>query len=150
MRRVGWLLTALLLAAGCASHSGQGIEIETDPAGAVAVAGDQKVKTPGKIYAPNTAAEMEVQIQKDGFEIATVTLRKDSESFGACLSQGLGAGLMLPQGAPISITELALQYVEQLVLLAANCELKAGGLRPDPVFVTLRPVPLELRGGARD
>jgi hypothetical protein len=145
MRRGTWLFLGLLSAAGCASHSGQGIEILTDPAGAVAVAGDQKVKTPGKIYAPSGAAQMDVVIQKDGFETATVTLQRDSYSFGECMGQALGATLVPPPGPGVNIISVAMQMAEQLLLLALDCQFRVGGLRPSPVYLTLRPVPPELR-----
>ena len=140
-----WLAAGIVLTAvGCASThpNGQAVVVLSDPAGATATApGDQRIKTPGTLYAYPGAREMEIHIEKEGFENVTVTLKQDSDSFGECLGQGLTENLIPPPGTTIDITWLAMQIVQRLVLLAVNCGANAEGLRPSPVFVTLEPIP---------
>ena len=140
-----WLAAGIVLTAvGCASThpNGQAVVVLSDPAGATATApGDQRIKTPGTLYAYPGAREMEIHIEKEGFENVTLTLKQDSDSFGECLGQGLTENLIPPPGTTIDITWLAMQIVQRLILLAVNCGANAEGLRPSPVFVTLEPIP---------
>lgn len=143
-----WLAAGIALTlAGCASThpGGQAVIVTTDPPGATATGpGDQKVKTPGVIYAYPGAREMEIEIEKNGFRSVTVQLKRDSDSTGECLGKGLIEDLF-PPDTPIDITQVAMQIVQRLVLLAIDCPAHDLGLQPAPVFVSLEPIPPVLR-----
>jgi hypothetical protein len=143
-----WLAAGIALAAaGCASThpGGQGVIVTSDPPGATATApGDQKIRTPGVLYAYPGAREMEISIEKDGFQSVTVILKRDSDSVGECLGKGLIEDLV-PPGTEIDITLLAMQIVQRLLLLAIDCPAHDQGLQPSPVFVSLEPIPPVLR-----
>jgi hypothetical protein len=144
MSRRLWLAAAIALTAvGCASThpGGQGVTVTSDPPGATATGpGDQKIRTPGVLYAYPGAREMEISIEKSGYQSATVILKRDSDSVSECLGKGLIEDLV-PPGAPIDITLLAMQIVQRLLLLAIDCPIHDLGLQPAPVFVSLEPIP---------
>jgi hypothetical protein len=78
MRRAVVLAVALL-PAGCATifHGRtQRIEIVTDPPGATAVAGGQRVSTPGFLLLRRDQTDFEIRIEKDGYAPKTVRLTR--------------------------------------------------------------------------
>lgn len=102
------------------------------------------MKTPGVLYAYPGAREMEIEIEKDGFQSVTVILKRDTDSVGECLGKGLIEDLF-PPGTEIDIVKLASQLVSQLLLLAFDCPANDLGLQPVPVFVSLEPIPARLQ-----
>lgn len=76
------LALSLCLVTGCATvfrGTTQKIEVFTEPHGAVATAGDQKITTPGVLRLPRNAKVTEVRIEKAGFETRTAILERDTE-----------------------------------------------------------------------
>jgi hypothetical protein len=73
------LLVFLPLAVGCASvfhGTRQRVEIFTDPPGATATAGDQKVTTPGALRLLRKEKNIAIRIEKPGFTPKTVALER--------------------------------------------------------------------------
>ena len=116
----------------------------TDPPGATARFGDQKVKTPGKLYAVPNAREMDIEVELEGYEFTRVTLVRKGDTFSECFDGNVGAIFAAPPGT-IDVTAYAFTLVERLLLLALNCQMSAEGLKPAPVFVRLREIPPELK-----
>ena len=135
------LFAAAVLAAACASThpTGQAVDVVTEPPGATATTDEQKIRTPGTLYARPGARQMVIEIEKNGFESTTVILERKGDTFGECLAYGLTEGLIPP--GPIDLPVLAMQLIERLLLITFNCEASAEGLRPAPVYVTLVPIP---------
>ena len=133
-------LFALLLVLGslqCASSSpsGQGVPVITDPSGATATAAGQTITTPGTLVVPEGAREMEIRIDKAGFQTEFVLLTPTTTSVKDCidnatLSPNRGGGGI--SGSPgVEIGEAALR-------VAARCSSSAGLLEPTMVFVKLQ------------
>lgn len=79
-RRATYLILAapLLLAPGCAtivSGTRQKIDIVTDPPGATASVGPQKVTTPGVLRLPRRAKEIGILVEKPGYTTCRVSLK---------------------------------------------------------------------------
>jgi hypothetical protein len=81
------LAASLLLAlapflSGCATvihGTRQDVRVETDPPGATASAGDQKITTPGVLSLKRREKALEIVVEKEGYETRRVALtRKDS------------------------------------------------------------------------
>ncbi len=79
--------TSLLLAlapflSGCATMihgTHQNVRVETDPPGAIASVGDQKITTPGVLRLKRKEKALEIVVEKEGYETRRVALtRKDS------------------------------------------------------------------------
>jgi hypothetical protein len=68
-----------LLAGGCASvfhGTRQKVEVFSDPPGATATAGDQRVTTPGVLSLPRKVKHTEIRIEKEGFASKIVVLER--------------------------------------------------------------------------
>jgi hypothetical protein len=67
---------------GCATlihGTRQDVRVETDPPGATASAGDQKITTPGVLKLKRKEKALEIVVEKEGYETRRVALtRKDS------------------------------------------------------------------------
>jgi hypothetical protein len=83
-RPLGGLLFVALapLASGCATvihGTRQNVRVETDPPGATASAGDQRITTPGVLKLKRKEKALEIVVEKEGYETRRVALtRKDS------------------------------------------------------------------------
>lgn len=78
MRRAVATVVALL-SAGCATifHGRtQRIEVVTDPPGATAVAGGQRISTPGFLLLRRDQTDLEIRIVKEGYAARTVRLTR--------------------------------------------------------------------------
>jgi hypothetical protein len=67
------------LASGCASifhGTTQKIQVVTDPPGATAIAGTERVTTPGTLHVPRKAKSAEIRIEKEGYVPQTVRLAR--------------------------------------------------------------------------
>jgi len=74
-----FLCALLLLTGGCATvfhDTRQKIEVFTDPPGATATAGDQRVTTPGVLRLPRKAKSTEIRIEKEGYAPRSVILQR--------------------------------------------------------------------------
>jgi len=85
LRRLGEALSLLVLGqflSGCATvihGTRQDVRVETDPPGATASVGDQKITTPGVLNLKRKEKALEIVVEKDGYETRRVALtRKDS------------------------------------------------------------------------
>jgi hypothetical protein len=76
------LLVLAPLLSGCATvihGTRQNVRVETDPPGATASAGDQKITTPGVLNLKRKEKTLEIVVEKEGYETRRVALtRKDS------------------------------------------------------------------------
>jgi len=73
------LLALLLSAGGCASvfhGTRQRVEVFTDPPGAIATAGGERVTTPGVLKLPRKDKNTEIRIEKEGFAPKTIRLER--------------------------------------------------------------------------
>ncbi|HEX7614116.1 MAG TPA: hypothetical protein VF554_02455 [Thermoanaerobaculia bacterium] len=79
---VALLLVLSPLLPGCATvihGTRQDVRVETDPPGATASAGDQKITTPGVLKLKRKEKALEIVVEKAGYETRRVALtRKDS------------------------------------------------------------------------
>ncbi len=77
-----FLLVLAPLLSGCATvihGTRQDVRVETDPSGATASAGDQKITTPGVLRLKRKEKALEIVVEKEGYETRRVALtRKDS------------------------------------------------------------------------
>ena len=80
--RMSLLLVLAPLLSGCATvihGTRQNVRVETDPPGATASAGDQKITTPGVLRLRRKEKALEIVVEKAGYETRRVALtRKDS------------------------------------------------------------------------
>lgn len=80
--RIALLLVLAPLLPGCATvlhGTRQNVRVETDPAGATASAGDQKITTPGVLKLKRKEKALEIVVEKEGYATRRVALtRKDS------------------------------------------------------------------------
>ena len=94
-----------LLAGGCASvfHGiRQKVEVFTDPPGATATAGDQRVTTPGVLKLPRKVKNTEIRIEKEGFISKTVVLERRTSGLVWLNFVGIPAGVFGVGGAAAS------------------------------------------------
>jgi len=79
---VALLLVLAPLLSGCATvihGTHQDVRVETDPSGATASVGDQKITTPGVLKLRRKEKALEIVVEKEGYETRRVALtRKDS------------------------------------------------------------------------
>lgn len=79
---VSLLLVLAPLLSGCATvihGTRQNVRVETDPPGATASAGGQKITTPGVLTLKRKEKALEIVVEKEGYETRHVALtRKDS------------------------------------------------------------------------
>ena len=79
---VSLLLVLAPFLAGCATvihGTRQDVRVETDPPGATASAGDQKITTPGVLNLKRKETALEIVVEKEGYVTRRVALtRKDS------------------------------------------------------------------------
>ena len=80
-RRLLALLTALtsFITSSCGAlfhGANQGVAVNTQPAGAVAIAGDKRTETPGSLEIPRRATSASIKIEKPGYHPQTVKLRR--------------------------------------------------------------------------
>jgi hypothetical protein len=82
LRQVSLSLGLALLLSGCATvlhGTRQDVRVETNPPGATASAGDQKITTPGVLKLKRKEKALEIVVEKEGYETRRVALtRKDS------------------------------------------------------------------------
>lgn len=99
---VSLLLVLAPLLSGCATvlhGTRQDVRVETDPPGATASAGDQKITTPGVLKLKRKEKALEIVVEKEGYETRRVALtRKDSglqwlNMIGIPVGVGVGASV---------------------------------------------------------
>lgn len=96
------VLLALLGAGGCASvihGTRQKVEVFTDPPGATATAGDQRVTTPGVLKLSRKERNMEIRIEKEGFAPKTFRLERRTSGLVWLNLIGVPAGVVGVGGA---------------------------------------------------
>ena len=141
-RRLGGAVL-VFCATQCASTSppsGQRVPVISDPPGAMASGAGQRITTPGSLLVPDGAREMEIRIEKAGFETAFVLLTAESGSMRDCinrttLSPGKSSGGSSETGDPGVVIGIAVSKA-----LAECSSETAGRLEPSMVFVKLVPV----------
>jgi hypothetical protein len=111
----------------------------TDPPGAVASGGGQRITTPGSLLVPSGAKEMEIWIEKAGYETAVVLLAPPaSDSFGNCFRDAASPPSDQPSGGTIQGTgPITVAIGSRLLGAAAGCSSTATQLEPSVVFVKL-------------
>jgi hypothetical protein len=149
MRTLPGAALVLLIATRCASSSGQPddtVSVITSPTGATAIAGDQRITTPGHFVVPPNAVELEIRIEMAGYVPVTVlvTRENDSSAYSRCLKAiGLeppadkppkSGGQTTPEGTGIAIGEAVSKAVEE-------CSRKSTHLSKTHVFMKLEPLP---------
>jgi hypothetical protein len=86
-----------LLAGGCATifrGTRQRVEVFTDPPGATAVSGDQRITTPGVLRLARKAKSTEVRIEKAGYQTRTATLERRADGLIWLNMVGIPAGIL--------------------------------------------------------
>lgn len=108
-RKYGLIFVFLLSATGCASvfhGTKQRIAVFSEPAGATASVGDQRITTPGTLVLPRRAKSVEVRIVKDGYVAKTIRLdRKISGTVwwnAGWIVAGAALGAAATQGGVLS------------------------------------------------
>lgn len=142
------LFAAVAVAAACASPRSpaagpQGVPVITDPPGATATADSQSITTPGTLFVPERAREMEIRIEKTGFEEQIVLLlprEQSSRSYKDCIDRAtLSPGDATPNDARSSG---AFVIGSAAARALAGCSDSAVPLlEPGMVFVKLAPLP---------
>jgi hypothetical protein len=104
-----------------------------------AAAGSQRITTPGSLIVPAGAREMEIRVELDGYEPATVLLtRPGSSAFAGCLQRAAsdpqrGSNEGALQGPVSGLMAIAIAASRA----AAECSMEADVLVPTFVFVKL-------------
>lgn len=128
-----------LLFIGCAStrssDSAQRVPVITNPTGATATAGLQKITTPGALVVPPGATEMEIVVAMPGYRTAVVPLGPESFSTLDCLRDETahsrpGTGNLK---ASLDVSDL----VRRAVNTVSQCSSRSRGLQPSIVFLKL-------------
>jgi hypothetical protein len=86
-----------LLAGGCATvfrGTKQKVEVFTDPPGATAIAGDQRITTPGVLRLARKAKSTEVRIEKAGYQTRTATLERRADGLVWLNMIGIPVGML--------------------------------------------------------
>jgi len=92
------LIALPLLTGGCASvfhGTRQKIEVFTDPPGATATTGGQRVTTPGVLRLPRKAKSTEIRIEKEGYAPRSVILQRRVSGLVWLNFVGIAAGASL-------------------------------------------------------
>ncbi|MEP6768476.1 MAG: hypothetical protein ABJC61_07400 [Acidobacteriota bacterium] len=139
--RAGYAFGAFgaLLFIGCASvrspDSAQRVPVITNPSGATATAGLQKIVTPGSIIVPAGATEMDIVVTMPGYRTAVVPLGPESFSTLDCLrdetSRSRPASTNLK--AALDVSDL----LRRAVSTVSQCSSRSRGLQPSIVFLKL-------------
>jgi hypothetical protein len=126
--RILLLLSSLL--AGCASIMNKNlveVPINTDPPGAKVTVRGHEVTSPGKLYLARGRGNYQVQIEKEGYEPASVELKESWDAwmwgnvvFGGIL--GLGIDLVSRHGYDLEPEQINEHLTKRLSLGAANDE----------------------------
>ena len=112
----------------------------SSPSGAIATAGDQRITTPGTLYVPKGATEMEIRIEKPGFETAVVLLTSTSGSMKDCIDRATLSGDNR-SGQSSGIGDPGIAIGTAVTRALADCSNEAAPhLEPSSVFVKLAPV----------
>ncbi|MCM3875813.1 MAG: hypothetical protein NEA02_05270 [Thermoanaerobaculia bacterium] len=146
------------LLTGCATvihGTHQDVRVETDPPGATASAGDQRITTPGVLKLKRKEKALEIVVEKEGYETRRVAMtRKDSgwdwlNTIGIPVGVGVGgaighrsdSGFLAFEGAATGaiIGGVALSGVGFLI---DNGNGAAYKLDPPLVVLRLEPVPV--------
>ncbi|MDQ2871411.1 MAG: hypothetical protein M3S32_11745 [Acidobacteriota bacterium] len=131
-------LGALLLI-GCAStrsrDSSQRVPVITNPSGATATAGLQKITTPGAIVVPPGATEMDIVVSMPGYRTAVVPLGPESFSTLDCLRDETAHSR--PGNASLKSALDISDLVRRAVSTVSQCSSRSRGLQPSIVFLKL-------------
>lgn len=103
-QRLAAILTLVVtpVLGGCATvihGTHQDVRVETDPPGATATVGDQKITTPGVLKLKRKEKALEIVVEKEGYETRRVALaRKDSgwdwlNAIGIPIGIGVGGAI---------------------------------------------------------
>lgn len=146
--RPGALVFALLAgSSGCVSSSPelQSVPVITDPSGAIATAGSQRITTPGSLIVPAGAGEMEIRIELEGYDPATVLLtRPDSSAFGDCFRRATSEPESRPRPGAIQGPQSLAALGIAAIRAAANCSARTDLLTPGFVFAKLEAASADL------
>ncbi|HVE66143.1 MAG TPA: hypothetical protein VNC59_06150 [Thermoanaerobaculia bacterium] len=91
------LLLSCLLGAGCATvfrGTRQKVEVFTDPPGATAIAGEQRITTPGVLRLDRKGKFTVVRIEKTGYQTRTATLERRADPIVWLNSVAIPAGVL--------------------------------------------------------
>ena len=91
------VLVSCLFAGGCATvfrGTRQKVEIFTDPPGATAIAGDQRITTPGTLRLARKEKLTEVRIEKAGYQTRIVTIERRADGLVLLNMIGIPAGAL--------------------------------------------------------
>ena len=106
LRPLGTTLLLVLapLLSGCATvlhGTRQDVRVETDPPGATASVGDQKITTPGVLRLKRKEKALEIVVEKDGYETRRVALTRKNSGWQWLNMIGIpvGIGVGAVQGA---------------------------------------------------
>lgn len=147
MRPAALVLVLLAGSLGCASSSSelQSVPVISDPSGATATAGTQRITTPGSLIVPVGAREVEIRIELAGYEPATVLLtHPDSSAFADCFRRAASEPESRPKPGSIQGPQSPIALGIAAVRAAANCSTGTNLLTPGFVFVKLEAVSAEL------
>ncbi len=92
------LAAASLLATGCATvflPKTDGLEVVTDPPGAVATCGDARVVTPGVLQIPRQKEPVTVRVEKEGFQTREIAVGWSRSGVIWVNAVGIGTGAMI-------------------------------------------------------
>ncbi|MFN2384718.1 MAG: hypothetical protein ABR576_00235 [Thermoanaerobaculia bacterium] len=91
------VLVSGLLAGGCATvfrGTRQSVEVFTDPPGATAIAGNQRITTPGTLRLARKEKLIEVRIEKAGYESRIATIERRASGLVWLNMIGIPAGAL--------------------------------------------------------
>ena len=90
------LLVLAPLLSGCATvinGTHQNVRVETDPPGATASAGDQKITTPGVLKLKRKEKALEIVVEKEGYETRRVALTRRESGLEWLNTIGIPGGI---------------------------------------------------------
>jgi hypothetical protein len=149
------LLVLAPLLSGCATMihgTHQDIRVETDPAGATASAGDQKITTPGVLKLKRKEKALEIVVGKEGYETRRVALTRKNSGWQWLNMIGIPAGAVAGASVGVSNSSNGLTaagtgaVIGGVVLSGAGFLIDYGAgaayeLDPPLVVLRLEPVP---------